>query len=263
MQQAQTWRGGWWVGCRNYMRASLGVAESVWKRVLDEVFRLVIVGGALLFFCLGYEAEKESQEVKAGLIAVQAFVSLAVIFVGSNEIPRDLATRNVQFFMSKPLGRGGYLFGKFLGVLILGELVLGLYFLCFGLGAAMGGGWPGWSACGMVVRAALQMVALSGLLVALSVILPEMVGTVFGVLFYILAYAVFVIPPMLKLFLPQWWYPPFLAIYYPLPNWQHYLWTVDDGRPWRFLFLLAVYSAAYAGVALAAADLWFRRRDLN
>ncbi len=251
------------VSFQNHMRASFGVAESVWKRVLDPVFRMVLVGGAILVFFLGYQAEKELQEGRIGLLLVQSFVSLAMIFIGANEIPRDVATRNVQFFMSKPLGRGGYIFGKYLGVLILGELLLGVYSWCFGLGMTLGNGFGGMELVLLYFRVSLQMVALSGLLIALSVFLPEMAATVFAVAFYLVAYVLFLIPSMLKLFFPIWIYPVFLVFYYPLPNWQHYLWTVEGIPAWRYFLLLVVYSAAYASFALFAADYWFRRRDLN
>ncbi|MBI4027118.1 MAG: ABC transporter permease subunit [Verrucomicrobia bacterium] len=248
--------------CRLYLAASFAVAESVWKRVMDPIFGLILAGGAGLAFIFGINLEGAG-EMRVAMRLVQVFVALIVIFIGTTEVSRDLATRNVQFFLSKPLGRGGYLLGKFLGVAILGEIILGTYAFCFEAGALLQGGLEMEVFLMMLSQSALQMLALAALLILLSVMLPELAATIFGVAFYMVCYLVFIVPSVVRLLVPDLLQPVFLAVYYPLPNWRHYVWDVEGIAVWHFLLLLLIYSIAYCSVVLAAANYWFRRRDLN
>jgi len=239
------------------------VAESVWKRVLDQVLGLLLLAGSGLAFFLGLGMDFQESEARMMLILIHVFVSLLLIIVGTTEIPRDMATRNIQFFLSKPLGRPEYLLGKFAGIFILGELILAVYAGCFGIGMIIRGSGELNGLAIDFLRMTLQLAVLSALLVGVSAVLPEITATIFGVAFYILSQMVFVLPTMLRVLLPEWLHPPFLAIYYLLPNSHFYLWSGEDVRMGYFLFLLLVYSVSYCAFALTIANFWFRRRDLN
>jgi len=242
-------------------QAIFAVAESVWKRVFDHVMGMILLAGSGLAFLLG--SNIEGNEFHVALVVIQVFVSLLVILIGTTEIPRDMATRNIQFFLSKPLGRGGYIMGKFVGVLILGELILVAYVACFVVGATIHGFGNGRELMVDGIRMILQLAALSALLVGLSVIFPEVAATIFGVAFYIASFLSFILPSLVRQFLPEWISPLFLSVYYLVPNSYYYLWALGDVPLGSFLLLLGAYSVAYCSMALMVANFWFQRRDLN
>jgi ABC-type transport system involved in multi-copper enzyme maturation permease subunit len=241
----------------------LAIAAAVWKRVIDPMMTLVLVGGAVCTFLLGISIENTAREIRGSLLLIQLFVTLIMIFVGSIEIPRDISTKNVQFFLSKALGRGTYLIGKFLGILFLGLIFFGTFAGAFACGNLMHFQWNS-VAFGMTTfQLALQLMPLAALLVAVSVFLTEMASTIFAITFYILALMVFLIPAIAQMFLPNFLYPLPMVFYYALPNWQHYLWIWEGASRFEFLVSLTAYSFAYCAMALLVADFRFSRRDLN
>ena len=246
----------------NLMQSTMAVAETVWKRVMDRTLGLVLLGGAAVLLALVLTSDLQTSDVRATLLLIQLFVTLLVIFIGTTEIPRDLATRNIQVFLAKPLSRGEYIFGKFTGLFVLAEMILVAYLACLAVGLGVEGLFqPGELAQGFV-RITLQLITLCALLVWLSVMLPEVAATVFGVTACIVSYLVFILPGLASLLAPEWAHPFLLIFYYALPNGQHYLWNPELGRSAQFLCLLALYSVFYSLCALTAASLWFRKRDL-
>lgn len=241
----------------------MAIAEMVWRRVIDPMMQMILVAGGGLSFLLGLNVEGNAKEIRTALLIMHTFVTLIVIFVGSIEVPRDISTKNVQFFLSKPLGRGTYLVGKFLGILFLGMIFFGV----FTAGFACGNAWnPNWDAKAfgiIVAQLTLQLLPLAALLVTTSVILPELASTIFAIAFYIAGLLIFLIPAVARVFLPGFLRPIPMAAYYALPNWQHYLWTWEGGGVPLFLLMLTAYSLAYSVVILLVADFWFLRRDLN
>lgn len=247
---------------RNHIQSILAVAQTVWKRVLDRNLGLILLVGAVLTLGLALTVDYQQNDVNAGLVIIQIFVSILLIFIGTTEIPRDLASRTVQVFLSKAVGRGEYLLGKFTGLLILGELMLAAYVGCLFLGLSARGLLPFEEVAPNVVRMALQLATLSALLVWLSVMLPEVAATIFGVVGAILSYLVFLLPGMTKVIAAEWMHPFLLCFYYAIPNGQHYVWAPEAGVTLAFLATLAAYSACYCLCALCIASLIFRRRDL-
>lgn len=240
----------------------LGIAETVWKRAVDRTLGFMLLGGAALIVALVLTTDLQESDARAALLLIHVFVTMLVIFVGTTEIPRDLATRNVQVFLSKPLSRAGYVCGKFAGLLILAELILVAYVACLGVSLAAKGFFHGADFVHGLARTTLQLGTLCALLVGLSVVLPEMAATILGVAFVILSYVTFILPPAARLLVPEWLQPFTLLVYLALPNSQHYLWTPDAGSASFFFAMLCLYSVSYCICALTAASLWFRRRDL-
>lgn len=245
-----------------FLQSTFAVAETVWKRVLDRTLGIILLCGAALTFVLALTADLSPSEARVGPAVVQVFVTMLVIFIGTTEIPRDLATRNVQVFLSKSLGRGEYLFGKFAGLLVLAELIFIAYLACLAAALGIKGLLPAREFVDHLLRATLQMATVCALLVALSVALAEVAATIFGVAFCILSYGIFILPVMTRLMAPDWLQPVLLVFYYVLPNGQHYLWDPSAAEAGKFLGLLAMYSGCYCACALIAASFWFRKRDL-
>jgi ABC-type transport system involved in multi-copper enzyme maturation permease subunit len=247
-------------GLGDRIQSAFAIAETVWKRVLDRTLGLVLLGGGALVVGLGATVELHKSEVGAAYLLIQVFVSVLVIFIGTTEIPRDRATRTIQVFLSKPLGRGLYLLGKFAGLVILAELLLAAYLGCLALGLGVRGLLDAGELGRNLVCMPLQLATLCALVVWLSVMLPEIAATIFGVVAGIVSYVIFILPPLARLVAPDWLHPVLLLGYLAVPNAQHYLWNGSADA--RFFGLLALYSVCYSLCALAVASFWFRRRDL-
>ncbi|MDD2709667.1 MAG: ABC transporter permease subunit [Verrucomicrobiae bacterium] len=239
------------------------ISETVWKRVLDPVMQMVLLCGSGVSFLLGLNMEGTEKDIRLGLALVHTFVCLVIILSGTTEIPRDLANRNVQFFLSKPLSRGGYLFGKFLGIFLFGAILFVAYVSSFFLGNFWNSSWDGKCFLICFLQLGLLLGTLSAILVGISVLVPEVAATVFGMSFYFASFMVFILPAMIKMFFPKLLQPVFAIGYFILPNWQHYLWSLDKVPLGSFFAVLILYNLSYCCACLLVADFCFRKRDLN
>ncbi len=242
--------------------AWFALAKAVWKRVLDPVLGGVLACSAGAAFLAGFSMESLEGE-RLGLMAAAGFAGLLVIFIGSTEIPRDIVTRNAQFYLSKPLGRGGYLAGKFFGILLLGAILFGAEMVALAMGLLAGGRGVDAPFVITACQLTLQVASLAALVVLVSVALPELAATIFAISFYLAGYLVFILPSIGRFFLPGWLAPVTGAAYYILPNWQFYIWNAAPAGGAIFLGWLAGYTVAYVVAALLAALFFFSRRDLN
>ncbi len=242
--------------------ACFALARTVWKRVLDPVLGGVLACSVGAAFLVGFFLEN-AEERRLGLLAAAGFAELLVIFIGSVEIPRDIVSRNAHFYLSKPLGRGGYLAGKFLGILLLGVLLVGVEMAALAAEGMAGGVGVQREFIITAFQLALQVLALSALVILVSVALSETAATIFGIAFYLAGYLIFILPPIGRCFLPGWAAPVTLAAYHVLPNWQFYTWRTESMGGWVFLGWLAGYTVAYVAAALPAAYFLFSRRDLG
>ncbi len=247
---------------RHWLGGMEAVAESVWKRVQDRMLKAILLVGAAGALAAGWLIELQPGEVRPMLLLFNLFCALLVIFIGATEIPRDRSTRNIQFFLSKPLSRGQYVTGKFVGVLVIAESIFLAYAVCFLAAAAARGQGAGDTVLMDCGRLALQLATVTGLVVGLSAFLPELAATILSFAIFLLSFVVFLIPPLTQLLIPAWLRPIFLTLYYPLPNLQHFLWVTDATHGILFLLTTATYTAAYCVGALMIAELFLRRRDL-
>jgi ABC-type transport system involved in multi-copper enzyme maturation permease subunit len=93
------------------------VRESVRSKLLYGLlfFAVLLIGGGAVVGSLSYvESERILQDV--GLGAVRLFGVAIAILVGINLIHREVDRRTVYTILSKPLSRGEFLIGKFLGL---------------------------------------------------------------------------------------------------------------------------------------------------
>lgn len=107
--------------------------EAVRSRVLYVLlfFALALIGTGVLLSALSYvERERILQDV--GLAAVRMFSVMIALFVGIGLLHREVDRRTIFTILSKPIGRGEFLLGKYLGLvatLWIQIAVMGLGFL--------------------------------------------------------------------------------------------------------------------------------------
>jgi ABC-type transport system involved in multi-copper enzyme maturation permease subunit len=115
----------------------LAIASITLKEALrDKLLHVAALFGALMIgFTLLLGGLSAGQDLKIiqdfGLGAINALLILLAIFLGSRLISRDLEQRIVYTLLSKPITRGQFLTGKFLGCAGALWLLLGLLGLLF------------------------------------------------------------------------------------------------------------------------------------
>src|SRR5207245_7213339 len=110
--------------------------EAVRDRILYNlvVFALLLIAGAIFLGELAGGQEAKIL-VDLGLSAILLFGVLIAIFVGVGLVYKELERRTLYAILSKPIGRGEFLLGKYLGLsltLLVNVVVMGL-----GLSAAV------------------------------------------------------------------------------------------------------------------------------
>ncbi|MDQ3756041.1 MAG: ABC transporter permease, partial [Acidobacteriota bacterium] len=233
------------------------------------LFVLLLTAGAIFLSDLSGGQEAKII-VDMGLSAMLIFGVFIAIFVGVGLVYKEIERRTVYAIFAKPVGRGEFLVGKYLGlcltlavnVLVMGVGVsLALAFVRGGYDPLMLSIWP---------AIALIYIELM-ILVAVALLLSTFSSPALSAL---LTFAVFIIGHFsadmktlaaatgtnaAKIF--------FGALYYLLPNLSHYSKLTDAGHglvPSTSIILATLlYALVYITVLLAAATLIFNRRNFK
>jgi len=244
--------------------------EAVRDRVLYNLvlFVLLLTGGAVFLGELS-AAQESKIIVDMGLSAMLLFGVFIAVFVGVGLVYKEIERRTLYAIFAKPVGRGEFLVGKYLGLC----LTLGVNVAVMGAGVSLAllyvrGGWHPlvldiWPAVALVYVELLILVAVALLFSSFST--PALSA--------LLTFFVFVIGHFsadlknlsaagaggARLL--------FGALYYLLPNLSNYAYitAASHGRtPTAEAFLgAALYGLVYIVVLLAAATLVFRRRNFK
>lgn len=144
--------------------------EAIRDRVLYNlvIFVLLITGSAIFLgeLTAGQEARTI---VNLGLTAMLVFGAFISIFVGVSLVSKEIERRTVYAIFSKPIGRGEFIVGKFLGLcltLLVNVLIMGI-----GVSLALlyvGGGNLAFSIWGAIFLIFLELVILTSVAILFS-----------------------------------------------------------------------------------------------
>ncbi|MEJ7577194.1 MAG: ABC transporter permease [Pyrinomonadaceae bacterium] len=245
--------------------------EAVRDRVLYNLvlFVLLLIVAAMF---LGELSGGEEQRiiVNLGLSAMLVFGAFIALFVGVGLVYKEIERRTIYAIFSKPVGRGEFLIGKYLGLCL--TLAVNVAVMGAGLSLALlyvrGGGDPLaltiWPAIGLIY---LELITLTAVALLFSTFSSPALSA-------LCAFAIFVIGHFsrdLNAFATSLGSTGarllFGALYYLLPNLANYSFIAPAARgdvPSPAFFLLAaVYAFLYIVVLLAAATLIFNRRNFK
>lgn len=245
--------------------------EAVRDRVLYNlvVFVLLLIAGAIFLGELSAGQEAKII-VDLGLSAILLFGVFIAIFVGVGLVYKEIERRTLYAILSKPIGRGEFLLGKYLGLCL--TLLVNVAIMGVGLSLALLYVKRGWDP--LVVRIwpailliYLELMILTGVAMLFSAFSSPALSA-------LLTFFVFVIGHFsgdLKTLassmgsVPTRWF--FAGLYYLLPNLANYnaITAAAHGQvPEARAIIAAVgYGLIYIGVLLAATTLVFRRRNLK
>lgn len=253
------------------MKAVLAlIAQTLREQLSNRGYQLLIVfGGFLVYASLLFGVMAVDQKLRIlhdfGLALIELFALATAVYGAATTILREMETKTIYLILTRPISKGGYLVGRFLGLLgATGIAVAAMGALHLVLLRSMG--WPFSPVYFLLLGGCFLKVAIVAALASLlalfstSVVTALNITIVLWILGHFMSEAKFVISKapgpaagLLKLLL------------YVIPNLQ-VLNFKDRFEAPRALEALPVllgggYAVAYASVCLGLGLVLFRRKE--
>ncbi|MGQ0761697.1 MAG: ABC transporter permease [Acidobacteriota bacterium] len=245
--------------------------EAVRDRVLYNLilFALLLIGSAIILGELSAGQEAKII-VDLGLSAMLLFGAFIAIFVGVGLVYKEIERRTLYAILSKPIGRGQFLLGKYLGLsltLLVNVVVMGV-----GVTLALVYVRRGWNPLAAKIWPAILLIYFELLIItAVALVFSSFSSPALSAL---LTFFVFIIGHFsadLKALAnasasaPARWL--FRGLYYLLPNFSNYSVitpTAHGLTPEPVAVLVSgIYAVVYVAVLLSVASLIFGRRNFK
>lgn len=248
--------------------AMMAFTETVRDKILYSilVFALAMIGSSTVLVTLSVGGE--GRIVKdLGLASITLFGLFIAVFIGINLVSREIERRTIFALLSKPVRRGEFLVGKFLGLGLtlavnIGVMAAGLLVLAWLLEDR----WtPGiFLAVGFTF---LELLILTATAILFSTFSTPTLSAIYTLLVFVIGR----LSADLMAFATQFGGPSLKAtavcLYYLLPNLARFNLSgpvvnalpMDSGA----LMLTVVYGLAYAAAVLSLAIAVFQRRDFR
>jgi ABC-type transport system involved in multi-copper enzyme maturation permease subunit len=248
--------------------ALMAFTEAVRDRILYLilVFALTMIGSSAILVTLSVGGE--GRIVKdLGLACITVFGLFIAVFIGIRLVSREIERRTVLLLLSRSVGRGAFLVGKFFGLALtllvnVGAMGTGLLFLA----RILEGEWTPrlLLAVGFGYLELLILTALSLLFAAFS---TPTLSTAFTLLVFVIGRLSRDLLAFAAQFGSVSLHAAASVIYYALPNLSRFNLgdAVASGLPLppEALALTAIYGLAYAAAVLSVAIAIFQRRDFQ
>ncbi|MBD0373419.1 MAG: ABC transporter permease [Pyrinomonadaceae bacterium] len=245
--------------------------EAVRDRVLYNLVLFVLLLTASAIFVGELSAGQEAKVIiDLGLSASLLFGAFISIFVGVGLVYKEIERRTVYAIFSKPVGRGEFLVGKYLGLCL--TLLVNIVVMGAGVSLALLYVRRGWDPLITSIWPAILLIYVElMILTAVALLFSSFSSPALSAL---LTFFVFIIGHFsadLKMLANSMSSSAarvlFAAIYYLLPNFANYSYITEAGHgitPTASAIVSALlYAALYIAALLAAATLIFTRRNFK
>lgn len=245
--------------------------EAVRDRVLyNLVLFMLLLTGASIFIGELSGGQERKVIVDLGLSAMLLFGVFIAIFVGVGLVYKEIERRTIYAVFSKPVGRGEFLVGKYLGLcltLLVNVLVMGV-----GVSLALLYVSKGWDPLIPTIWPAVLLIYMElMLLTAIALLFSSFSSPALSALLTFMVFIIGHFSADLKSLAVSLGSSSarmlFTGLYYLLPNLANYSFITPaaHGRAPSAGFVLAtgLYAAVYIAVILAAATLIFSRRNFK
>lgn len=243
--------------------------EAVRDRILYNLVLFVLLITASAIFLGELTNGQEARTiVNFGLSSMLLFGAFISIFVGVGLVSKEIEKRTTYAIFSKPVSRGEFIIGKYLGLC----LTLAVNILIMGLGVSLallyvGGGNLAWSIWGTIFLIFLELTILTASAIVFSSFSSPALSA-------LLTFFVFIIGNFssslrdlansLGTIAAQYF---FSAIYYLLPNLSHFSFITNashgDLPPFSMIAAAAAYAFAFDLILLAITVFIFNRRNFK
>ncbi len=245
--------------------------EAVRDRVLyNLVLFVLLLTGAAVFIGELSGGQERKIIVDLGLSAMLLFGVFIAIFVGVGLVYKEIERRTVYTIFAKPVGRGEFLLGKYLGLcltLLVNVLVMGggvslaLIYVSGGFDPLLLSIWPA------ILLLYLELMILTGVALLFSSFSSPALSALLTFFVFIIGHFSADLKSLATSMgsLSARWF--FGALYYLLPNLANLSFitpaahgTMPGGA---YIINAILYSLLYVTVVLAAATLIFSRRNFK
>lgn len=243
--------------------------EAVRDRILYNLVLFVLLITASAIFLGEMTAGKEARTiVNLGLSAMLIFGAFISIFVGVSLVSKEIEKRTVYAIFSKPIKRGEFIFGKYLGLCL--TLLLNIFIMGVGVSLALayvGGGKLFLTIWGAVFLIFLELTILTSVAIVFSTFSSPALSA-------LLTFFVFIIghfSSSLKDFAENLGSDSakvfFTFLYYFLPNFSFFGFITNSAHgdfPTSTNLLGGiVYAIVYSAIMISLATLIFSRRNFK
>jgi len=245
--------------------------EAVRDRVLYNLVLFVLLLTAASIFIGELSGGQERKViVDLGLSAMLLFGVFIAIFVGVGLVYKEIERRTIYAVFSKPVGRGEFLVGKYLGLCL--TLLVNVLVMAVGVSLALlyvNGGWD--PLIPTIWPAVLLIYIELMLLTAVALLFSSFSSPALSALLTFLVFVIGHFSADLKALAASMGSDSarglFTGLYYVLPNLANYSFITPAAHGHApaagFVFAAALYALVYITVILAAATLVFSRRNFK
>jgi ABC-type transport system involved in multi-copper enzyme maturation permease subunit len=245
--------------------------EAVRDRVLyNLVLFVLLLTGVSIFIGELSGGQERKVIVDLGLSAMLLFGMFIAIFVGVGLVYKEIERRTIYAVFSKPVGRGEFLVGKYLGLCL--TLLVNVLVMAVGVSLALLYVNRGWDPLIPAIWPAVLLIYIELMvLTAIALLFSSFSSPALSALLTFLIFIIGHFSADLKMLATSMgsrsarWL--FTGMYYLLPNLANYSFITPaaHGRTPSAGFVLAsaLYALVYISVILAAATLIFSRRNFK
>jgi ABC-type transport system involved in multi-copper enzyme maturation permease subunit len=245
--------------------------EAVRDRVLyNLVLFMLLLTGASIFIGELSGGQERKVIVDLGLSAMLLFGVFIAIFVGVGLVYKEIERRTIYAVFSKPVGRGEFLVGKYLGLCL--TLLVNVLVMAVGVSVALLYVSRGWDPLIPTIWPAVLLIYMELMLLTATALLFSSFSS--PALSALLTFMVFIIGHFsadLKSLAASLGSTSarylFTGLYYLLPNLANYSFITPASHghapSLEFVFATALYAFVYIAVILAVATLVFSRRNFK
>lgn len=245
--------------------------EAVRDRVLYNLvlFVLLLTAGAIFLGELSGGQEAKII-VDLGLSSILLFGVFIAIFVGIGLVHKEIERRTIYAILSKPIGRGEFLLGKYLGLCL--TLLVNVFVMGAGVSLALLYVKRGWDPLVLSIWPAILLIYLElAILTAVALLFSTFSSPALSALLTFFVFVAGHFSGDLKTFAASLggtaarWF--FTTIYYLVPNLSNYSLITPAAHGYApdapVLLLALLYAVIYSTVLLAAGALIFNRRNFK
>jgi len=245
--------------------------EAVRDRVLYNLvlFVLLLIVGAIFLGELS-AAQESKVIIDMGLSAMLLFGAFISIFVGVGLVYKEIERRTIYAIFSKPVGRGEFLVGKYLGLcltLLVNVLVMGVGLSLALLYVRRAGDVPVLNIWPAIALIYVELMILTGVAILFSSFSSPALSALLTFFVFVIGHFSAGLKGLSASVGSGGARLLFAALYYLLPNLSNYAYitAASHGRtPTAADFFGGVaYGLAYIAVLLAASALIFQRRNFK
>jgi Cu-processing system permease protein len=251
--------------------ASNAFREAVRDRVLYNLVLFVLLLTAGAIFLGELSAGQEAKIiVDLGLSSILLFGVFIAIFVGVSLVHKEIERRTIYSILSKPIGRGEFLLGKYLGLCL--TLLVNVFVMGAGVSLALLYVKRGWDPLVLSIWPAILLIYMElAILTAVALLFSSFSSPALSALLTFFVFIAGHFSADLKTFAASLGGRTarsfFTALYYLLPNFSNYSLITPAAHgsvPTLFALLLALlYATIYTSVVLATGALIFKQRNFK